>query len=452
MIRSKKYLKLIFSEEGRTQKLKKNVFYSTMLQLLSMGASFLLLPVALSFVSIEEYGLWLVINSILVWIERFDFGVGTGLKNKLTEALATNNYTVARGYLSTAYIIIVVMIILTISVLYILISLFDLSTLINYDSINHKLVELTIYVVLGLLSVRIALQFIYILFESMQLLYLSKLTSTISQIASLILVIIMSEFVSGNIFYLSVILIFTPITVLVVVNIFFYKKYLFLIPSLRYFSISNLKDIFGLGTKFFIIQTSMLFVSQSNNLLINNYLGSKEVVQFNVANSLFSMMLVVFSNIAAPFWSANTNAWVMKDIAWITKFKGKLFKVWLMVVACGLVVLSFSEQIYSIWTQKELDIPFALSSLLFIYYSVFSFGYIYNMLINAVGKLFIQVIFNLMIMFLFYPMFYFFYFTLKMELLSFPLLLILTSTYYVLIAPWHYSKLIHGVKEGIFYK
>jgi hypothetical protein len=42
---------------------------------------------------------------MVVWISFFDIGINNGLRNKLTAALAHNDYNLGRKYVSTTYAI-----------------------------------------------------------------------------------------------------------------------------------------------------------------------------------------------------------------------------------------------------------------------------------------------------------------------------------------------------------
>ena len=46
------------------------------------------MPITLNCLTQYEYGIWLTINSVLVWIDSFDIGLGNGLRNQLTKSIA----------------------------------------------------------------------------------------------------------------------------------------------------------------------------------------------------------------------------------------------------------------------------------------------------------------------------------------------------------------------------
>ena len=77
--------------EERSEIAKKNIFYSFFVKGFGIFISLLVVPVTIKFLNPTEYGIWLTLNSILLWINTFDIGLGNGLRNKLSEAFADND-------------------------------------------------------------------------------------------------------------------------------------------------------------------------------------------------------------------------------------------------------------------------------------------------------------------------------------------------------------------------
>ncbi|MDE7189740.1 MAG: hypothetical protein K2N96_06305, partial [Muribaculaceae bacterium] len=89
-----KYLngfKTFFKGEERTVKAKKNILASILIKGIDAVVYLLLVPVTLGYLNPYEYGIWLTLNSMLMWINSFDIGLGNGMRNKLAEAIAQNN-------------------------------------------------------------------------------------------------------------------------------------------------------------------------------------------------------------------------------------------------------------------------------------------------------------------------------------------------------------------------
>ena len=61
----------------------------------------------LGYLNSYEYGIWLTLNSILMWINSFDIGLGNGLRNRLAEAVAKNDLSLGRIYVSTTFFMLI---------------------------------------------------------------------------------------------------------------------------------------------------------------------------------------------------------------------------------------------------------------------------------------------------------------------------------------------------------
>ena len=61
----------------REKTIRKNVFYSIVFKGLSIIISLLLVPLTLHYIDKYNYGSWMTISSILVWIYYFDIGIGS---------------------------------------------------------------------------------------------------------------------------------------------------------------------------------------------------------------------------------------------------------------------------------------------------------------------------------------------------------------------------------------
>ena len=93
-----KVIAFILPEDTRGRKISKNVIGLGLLQGIGLLTSYLLVPLTIDYVSSSQYGIWLTISSIVSWFALLDVGLGTGLRNKLTEALANGDTVLAKKY------------------------------------------------------------------------------------------------------------------------------------------------------------------------------------------------------------------------------------------------------------------------------------------------------------------------------------------------------------------
>lgn len=64
----------------RSIKAKKNILISLFLKGISILISLMIVPITLDYLNPAEYGVWLTLSSLLVWIGFFDIGLTSGLR------------------------------------------------------------------------------------------------------------------------------------------------------------------------------------------------------------------------------------------------------------------------------------------------------------------------------------------------------------------------------------
>jgi O-antigen/teichoic acid export membrane protein len=448
-------LKVFNLSNSRNKLLAKNVGLTSLFQFGGVFISLVLLPVSLSMLPLEVYGIWLTISSVLLWLGYLDLGLGSGLKNKLSEALARSDHNKAKKLISTAYFTIV-LIMSIVGTMF-----FFFSKNLNYveifgkpDSsvISSEMLLRTVNIVAYLFLLRFVFQLINPIMEAIQKLFWTKIIFFISQLLVLVSLLLIKLIVDPNIIILGLIFSLSPVLCLFVGSVFFFLKHEYLRPSIFDVDVSLVKEIYSIGFKFLLIQINMLILFQSSNFIIINYIGSSEVVKYNVAFNLFSMMNIAFSTIAAPYWAAYANAWFQKDFDWIKRAQKKLFYIWIFVVSVSFIVLLLSDNIYKIWIGDKVNIPFSLSLSIFIYMALFTFGLIYNTFVNSTGKVLLQTLSLTTLTLLYVPMVIVLINNLKLGLNAIPVALCIVALYTVIIAPLQSKKILSGLAKGVFNK
>ncbi|MCF8427097.1 MAG: oligosaccharide flippase family protein [Bacteroidia bacterium] len=441
---------LIKSDSAESSILRKNVLFTAIFQFISIICSLILLPITLKFVSIEDYGIWLTISSIVLWISNFDFGLGSGLKNNLITAIAVNDIPKSKALISTAYIsisFIMLFIGVLISILFLIIDPNQILGIVNIDNFT---LNLTLAIILFFFILRFVLQIYFNIIDAFQKLYLARLNNAISQILIIVIIYVMSWFFNGTLIIIALVYSVVPVITMIISTFMFFKNKSEFTPNFRCFDMSLNKKLFGLGSKFFFIQLSRLILFQSTNLILLRYFGPSEVVVFNVAFNLFSMMNIAFSTVSQPYWAAYTNAWTLGNINWIKTTNKRLVLIWLSIFFVSLIVLIFSQEIYSLWVGTKIAVPKDLSFWIFIYMAVFTFSGVYNMFINATGKVTIQLIALVSAAIIFVPLVVFCIENLNLGMISIPICLLLVSSYSLVLAPIQYYLLVNNKAKGLF--
>lgn len=442
-----------FEGHSRTVKAKKNIIISFIIKGISIVVGFLMVRVVLNYLDPTKYGIWLTLTSFLTWFTFFEIGLGNGLKNKLAEALAKKDYKLGRIYVSTTYAILAIIVSILALLFFSFNSFIDWTKVLNTNKALIDELSLLSFIVFGFFFLRFVIKLISIVLYADQRSAMANAFGPIGNLTALILIYILTLTTEPSLVYLGLVMSVTPVIVLILASYYFYKtEYKNLAPSIKYVNFKYANELFGLGIKFFIIQIAGLIIYQSSNIIIAQYFGPSEVTIYNIGHKYFSMIIMMFAIITTPFWSAFTEAWIKKDVVWIKSSIQKLCIVWGLLVVLGLVMLFFSNEFYHLWVGDSVIIPFKLSLVLFIYCITFTFGNIFGVFINGVGKIKLQMYSTIISAIMFILIALVLIVKFNMGIIGIVVASVLSNFYGLILAPIQYKKIINNKAKGIWAK
>ncbi|PZX19167.1 O-antigen/teichoic acid export membrane protein [Breznakibacter xylanolyticus] len=383
----------ILNGHERTIRARKNILGLLLLKGYNILVNLLLVPLTLQLLDDYKYGVWIILFNVITWIAIFDIGIGNGLRNKLTEAIARKDIKNAKEYISTSYV--------AISFIALLICLvFIIPWLcINWGKVLNvgNDLESEISLLIGLSFFLTCLQFIFKIIDTILTAAhkpaISAFLYSISNSIILCVFIAFKSLIYGNLVVIGTIFVLTPTIVLFFSNlILFNNSFKRIKPSLKDYRIKKVKEILSLGVKFFIIQIAGLVIFQTDSLIIAHVLSPKEVTPYNIVFRYFGVLNMLAATIMVPFWSAYTEAASNKDYAWIIKTMKSQLRLFIGFCLITILMLIFANPLIKIWIQKE----FAASHLLIIGMAVYTIISIWNnifaLLLNALSITKVQVI------------------------------------------------------------
>ncbi len=443
-------LKKYFPEKDvRSVKAFKNVIGSFIIKGVSIIINLALIPLTINYLTPIKYGVWLTISSTLAWINFFDIGLGHGLRNKLAEALAHNEMEKAKSYVSTAYVSISILCTLLFLLFAAVNQFINWNTVLNIpENIDENMRSIAL-IIFSMFSIQFILQLINSILLGNQQPAKVSLNSVISNLIVLAGIILLMKFTNGSLFFIAFLFSMIPVLVLLVVNIYYFKTHFkSYSPEIKYFDFSVLKDVLSLGVKFFIIQVSVLIFYATTNFLICNYLGSPELVTpYNIAFRYFGVITMVFSIINGPSWSACTEAYAKQDFIWIKKLVRRLIKIWFIMAFLALFMLLFSDYAYHLWIGDKVKVDFKISLFMMLYATLVTFGNIFIVVLNGIGKVKLQMIINVIGMLAFIPLSYFLAVTMALGVPGIILSTIICSLYGPLVAPFELNRLLKNKRN-----
>jgi O-antigen/teichoic acid export membrane protein len=439
-----------FNLDKRTVKAYKNILQMLFLKGGTMIISLLYVPLLINTLTVYNYGIWLTITSLVAWVTLFDIGIGNGLRNNLSEALAKDNISEANIFISTSYVVLFLFTIIF-AVIFTIINFFlDWSIILNVSNDMSSELKKIISIVFYFFSIQFVLNLINSILLAFQRPALSSLILFIGQLLSFIIIwISVKIFVVDSFVYLSALISIIPVLVLFIFSFYIFKfelkEYR---PKLINYRADYIGKIFNLGIKFFILQIITLIIFQTNNLIIAHKLGPSFVTDYNIAYKYIGIIAMIFAIILTPFWSATTEAYHRDDLKWIREIVLKLNFIWvgMLLIGCGLIY--FSTELYYLWVGDNIIVDKKLLFLLLIYFTIYMRYGIYGYIINGIGKVKLQLIITGIIAILYIPTTLFFAesFGLYGIILSMILFILINAVWSQL----QYFKLVNKKAQGIW--
>ncbi len=380
-------IKRIFNGDTRTSLVKKNIAGSLAIKGWSCMVQFLLVPITLKCLNQYEYGIWLTINSILLWIDQFDIGLGNGLRNKLAESLANGDKKKAKSLVSSTFFTLFIIVIPIVLILTVVIYTSDLYTFMN---INKKLVPNLngiLVVSMALVGATFIFKFIGNVYLGLQLPAINNLLIVSGQTLALVGIFILSLVNNHSMLNVAIFYTLSPLLVYLFSYHITFTKYRFLRPAINSFDKFELNGLFSLGIRFFIVQIAGLLIFASSNILITKLLSPNEVTTYQISYRYFSIIIMLFTIISAPLWSATTDAYAKSDWAWINKTERKMKKITVFFMAAILILFLMSETFYGLWVGHNIRIGYRLSLLMAVYMGILVYSTCYSNFLFGIGKI-----------------------------------------------------------------
>lgn len=352
----------------------------------------MLVPLTLGYLEQYEYGVWITLNTIMLWIYYFDVGLGNGLRNKLTEAIATNNLQLGKIYVSTTLLLMIIISGLLCIFALVINQFVNWSHILNIDKPIDN-INTIINIVIICVCLSFSLRAVGIIHISYQNSWVNDFLSVSGTFLSLIWIYCLTKFTTPSLMKVALAFSLSPVIVyLIAYPVTFIKKYRNISPSIRYIRFKYTKSLTGLGVKFFFLQIVCLVLYSSSNVIVSKVFSPSEVTPFSIANRYFNVMAMIFFIITNSNWSAITDAYTRNDFRWIKITMRKLLFVMIGFDVILLLMVVASKFIFYIWIGDKTEIPYSLSLSIAVYNIVYISTILYSAYSNGVGHLKLQML------------------------------------------------------------
>lgn len=376
---------------NRTRIIKKNIIYSFLLKFLSIGLSFILLPLTVHYLTEIEYGIWVTLFTVMNWVNFLDMGLGLGLRNKLAEAISRNDLSEIKTYLSTGIFAMIGMGSILLAIFFIGIHLVSMQSIFNTKEISEQ----DLYISTLFTGVFVILAFVLSIINQIYYAYQkAAITGAIQILHNFIMLSIVYYLTlqpTHKIFYFVLSFGIAILFSRIIFIIDFFKKNRSIIPQFKYLKLEKLKNISSLGIKFFVIQIVCIAMFSSSNILITQCLGPEYVRSYDIVFKIFSFITMAHGLICAPLWNAYTDAYIKKDYIWIKKCIKKMLVLMIPIIV-GIIFIMFNmDLIIKLWLKEKIYVPNNLLISMGITTFFICWNNIWAIFLNGINRITIQI-------------------------------------------------------------
>lgn len=436
---------------SRTEKAKKNIVVLFIIHIFNFISLMALVPITIKYLGENQYGIWLTLSSVFMWLGNLDFGIGNGLRNKLAESFAKEDFQSAKKYLSTAYAVFAIGIFSSLIIYLIVHPFLNWVFILNAGNYDVRSLNNFVLIVFVFFAFQFLLRLLTSLINADQKPALNGFITLCINILTLAVVLLLYLISKSSLYLYGFIISIIPFAVLLIASyILFKSRYKKIAPSFKYIDLKSSRSLVSLGMQFFVIQIAALIVFATDNLIITHLYDPSQVTVYNIAHKYFFFVTLVFNVFLSPFWSAFTDAFVKKDFEWIKQVIKRLVQVWALLSVGTIIMIFVSDFVYSVWIGNEIKIPFSLSVAMGIFMIVSNWNNIFAFFLNGVGKIRLQFYYSIFAALINIPLSIFLANEMKMGITGVITATIICIGFASLWAPIQYKKIITEKAKGIW--
>ena len=372
-------LRSIFAIESSRPNL--GIIISFGLRILNLVFSFITIPILLRKMSDIDYSIWVTLTSLLVWISLMDFGVGNGLKNHIAKNIDQTNTEESKTIIGTFQLYLAFSVVISILVL-ILIRIIPvlnekpLLSVILYIPAIFLFPFTTFSAVLQGRCENTYLSFILLIKKMWILLFLPF--SLILNLSTLDLAAILF-----NVF---------SIVFALILLISVKRKYPFTIKTIVDFrNVVSSFPLLKIGIKFFSLQITSLILFNIGNYIVYSFFNT-QVIYYDTLNKVFFNLISFFNINISIFWTQYTTAMGRNDYNRFIWLKGRLKRNYAVFIGIATLISLILPKFIFIWTHARIIVSYADVIPFWILVILQSGNYYGAVLLNASGKINLQVL------------------------------------------------------------
>jgi O-antigen/teichoic acid export membrane protein len=331
-------------------------------RLVAMLGSFLVIPLAIGYLGVDRYGIFLALSSLTSVLVFADLGLANGLLNVVSDANGRDDRGTARRAVSSALVMIVAVASLLALVFLLVFGHVNWPALLNVnDPVAAAEVGPTALVIVALFLIGLPLGIVERVRLAYQEGYINSFAAMLGGIAGLgALVVAIWLKVSLPVLVISVLL--PPVLALALNGFALFRiRRPWLAPRLSLASRSVAARLARLGFLFLVLQLAVAVAYQSDVIVAGLLLGPSAAATYSVTLRFFMLAPALIAVFLTALWPAYTEALARNDIEWVRRTLRRSIVIALVTAGPASLVLAVGGSwLIRTWTGGAIDPPLSL--------------------------------------------------------------------------------------------
>ena len=379
------------NEKEQNSIIKRNGLLSIIFKGCEYLLSFFTTPVLLSILGDSKFGVYTSALSLVSWIYYFDFGIGSGLRNKVSESVVKNDYDTAHKSINVAYIIVSIISIAAFLIFLVCSFFIDFNTALNAQLTDENLNTILIIAILFA-----CINFVMSL-SSNVLLSIQKtaLVNGLGIVSKVLMVIALLLFKFLGIKWMLLVVLVEGAAQIIrnIIAIICTKHFdNQLVPDFKNIDFKYAKGILGFGIQIFMMQISALVLNATDNLIIMKFFAAADVTPYSMCHKFFTIINAFFVAATGPLWTTYTNAYTLKDVKYIKKTLKKALAFYGITLVGIIIGIFIFKPFMKIYLGKELYYQPGLIILVALYYALLIFSHNFSDFVHGISKVKLKTI------------------------------------------------------------
>jgi O-antigen/teichoic acid export membrane protein len=336
--------------QERGKKILKTAWSGMIARVISIVSALLMIPLTVSYLGHEQYGIWVAVSSLIIMLGFMDGGAGNAVINMVAYSCGSQNSDLPK-IISTAIFSLAAVACVGILLFFAVFpfvpwgKLFGVNNAHSIHDLEWVIITTTLFFFIGIVTTLIAK-----IQRGFQEGNFDNFWSSIGVLLNLLFVYLAIK-TQGTLPMLVMASLSGTLLAYLASNVHYFGWHRTdLIPKLSQFDRTKAQELFSVGGLFFVLQIASGIQAQSDNILISNLLGPAAVTSYAVCMKLFMMVPTLSGFLFTPLWPAYREAIANGDMQWVRKIFIKSLRLALLIsIPSAFILMLFGDTIIEYW-------------------------------------------------------------------------------------------------------